>query len=176
MSKSFLNQNHLPRGLRNNNPGNIRFSAGNQWTGKIPFDQNSDFSGNPSNVVRAFEQFIDIKHGLRAKMVLIYNYINSGDNTIAKIITRFAPPTENNTSGYIQTVRNLLGGVSATAVIDLNENNLVQLAKAINFVENGAAYDQYITDQDYWQAVAILDRPIKKKAEKAERVYKFCQH
>ncbi len=162
MSKSYLNNTSLPRGLRNNNLGNIRFSNSNDWVGKIPFAQNRDYKGSPSNIVREFEQFVDIKSGLRAKMIIIYNYVNNGHNTIEKIINRFAPPIENNTASYIATVVRLTG-IAKHIPIVLTESVLISLCKAILFVENGSAFTKYVTDADYNEAVRILGRPLAKK-------------
>lgn len=162
MSKSFLNDTSKPRGFRNNNPGNIRFSNANNWKGKIPFAQNKDYSGSPSNVVREFEQFVDVKSGLRAKMVIIYNYINNGHNTIDKIITRFAPPFENNTANYIATVVKMTG-IAKHFPIVLTDTVLVALCKAILYVENGSTFSGLITDNDFKEALAIFDNPLVKK-------------
>src|SRR5262245_28843201 len=72
-----------PRGIRNNNPGNIRLNKNNDWTGKVPADKNTDGS---------FEQFTDYKYGVRALIILLRNYINGGKNTITKVFESFAPP------------------------------------------------------------------------------------
>lgn len=155
--KSYLGRTDLPRGLRNNNPGNIRFSNANDWVGKIPYAKNTDAG-------KAFEQFTHLHYGIRAKMVLIYNKVNSGTNTIEKLITNYAPPIENNTVAYINQVVSMMG-ISKTSPIELTEESLITLCKAINFVENGSAYQNLISDSDYRDAIAILGRTIKKKAK-----------
>ena len=157
MPKSYLNNASLPRGLRNNNPGNIRFSNANDWVGKIPYAQNKDAG-------KAFEQFTHIHFGIRAKMVLIYNKINSGTNTIAKLISNYAPPSENDTVAYINEVTAMMG-IDKNAVIVLNEETLVGLCKAISLMENGANFSSYITDADYKDAIAVFDKPLKKKSK-----------
>jgi len=160
MKKSFLN-NPLyalyPRGIRNNNPGNIRFLNSNEWVGKVPYSKNTD-SG------REFEQFTELRFGIRAKMVLIYNKVNSGTNTIAKLISNYAPPSENNTAAYINQVT-AMTGIDKNAVIELSEQSLIGLCKAISLMENGAKYSAYITDSDYADAIAVFDRPLKKKSK-----------
>lgn len=157
MPKSYLNNASLPRGLRNNNPGNIRFSSANDWVGKIPYSQNKDAG-------KAFEQFTHIHFGIRAKMVLIYNKVNSGTNTIAKLIANYAPPSENDTVAYINQVVSMTG-IDRNAVIELNEQSLIALCKAISLMENGANFSSYITDADYKDAIAVFDRPLKKKSK-----------
>lgn len=154
--KSFLGRVDLPRGLRNNNPGNIRFSSSNDWVGKIPYSQNTD-SG------KAFEQFKELRHGIRAKMVLIYNKVTQGTNTIDKLISIYAPPIENDTRAYIKQVSSMVG-IPTNNEIELTEENLIALCKAISYVENGSVFSNMITDEDYGDVIAIFDKPLKKKA------------
>lgn len=81
-----------PRGIRNNNPLNIRI--GNSWLGEVPNPSDSDF-----------EQFVHIKYGLRAAFCILRRYIRRYKrNTVRKIVTAWAPSTENNTERYIQLV------------------------------------------------------------------------
>lgn len=87
------------RGVRNNNPGNIKISS-SPWLGKVPVEQNSD---------GVFEQFWEYKYGIRAMIKLIMNYIASGHNTVRKIITRYAPSSENPTSKYIEKISEWTG-------------------------------------------------------------------
>lgn len=84
-----------PRGIRNNNPGNIRIGSSN-WQGKIPVSENTD---------GAFEQFYEMEYGVRAMVVLINNYILWNPSiTLGGIIRKYAPSSENNTDAYIQAV------------------------------------------------------------------------
>lgn len=118
--------NNLPRGYRNNNPLNIRYSPSNNWLGKlIP---NTDGS---------FEQFQSMAYGYRAALYLIRNYIKSGDNTIASIISRWAPETENNTQRYIQRVCSTTGYDAGTVVDPYNKDQMCNLVYAMAIVENG---------------------------------------
>lgn len=81
-----------PRGIRNNNPLNIRI--GNTWLGEVPNPTDSDF-----------EQFVAVKYGLRAGFCILRRYIRRYKrNTVRKIVTAWAPSTENNTERYIQLV------------------------------------------------------------------------
>ncbi len=87
---SFLGRKDKSRGIRNNNPGNLRFVASNNWLGKIPYVENTDAD-------KAFEQFTEIKYGIRAMLRVVINNIDKGNDTVTKIITRYAPPFENDT-------------------------------------------------------------------------------
>lgn len=84
--------NKIPRGIRNNNPLNIRI--GNKWQGEVK---------NPTD--KAFEQFISMEYGLRAGFIILRRYIrNYGRNTIARIVAAWAPSNENNTRAYVLAV------------------------------------------------------------------------
>lgn len=83
-----------PRGIRNNNPLNIRI--GNVWLGEVK---------HPTD--KSFEQFISMEYGIRAGFVILRRYIRRyGINTIAEIVSRWAPSSENNTKAYIAAVAN----------------------------------------------------------------------
>lgn len=82
------------RGIRNKNPFNIKLSD-NSWLGKI---------SNPKNTDRVFEQFYSLDYGLRAGMQLLRGYIARGFDTPKKILSRFAPKSENNTDSYLAFV------------------------------------------------------------------------
>jgi hypothetical protein len=76
-------QTMLPRGIRNNNPLNIRLVAKNRWQGRVPPKHNSD---------GAFEQFHDPIMGLRAAAVLlIAHYDRRHLDTIRKLVAVWAP-------------------------------------------------------------------------------------
>ena len=85
-----MNYSKEPRGIRNNNPLNIRRNPANQWQGLRPVQAD-----------KLFCQFKAMKWGLRAAIRLMENYIRRGAQTPRQIISRWAPPSENNTQGYI---------------------------------------------------------------------------
>lgn len=83
----------LPRGLRNNNPLNIRRSC-NVWVGKKKRVTDPEF-----------EQFESIRYGFRAAFRIIYTYYHGYDlKTVRELISRWAPENENDTAQYISTV------------------------------------------------------------------------
>lgn len=76
------------------NVGNIRFSGNNSWIGQI-------------GEHKGFCCFIDQIYSIRALIILIKNYIDKHDDySIERIISRYAPSTENDTSSYIKFVEN----------------------------------------------------------------------
>jgi hypothetical protein len=151
MAKSYLNRNDLPRGIRNNNPGNL-VRSNNAWLGKIPYSQSTDIK---------FEQFIELRYGIRALMRDIYSdYTKKNKKTVIEIISEFAPSFENNTEAYINTVVKMIG---SNVIGELTQDKMISLCKAIVLVENGSKYMKYITDKDYNDALSILGITLKKK-------------
>lgn len=118
-----------PRGVRNNNPGNIDYKKNNHWKGQLTHD--------PS-VESRFCRFETVEYGIRALILLLRTYRRKyGLTTVSQLIGRWAPKNENNTIVYIQNVANELG-VSPTEIIDLDNKTIaINLAKAIVQHENG---------------------------------------
>lgn len=114
----------LPRGIRNQNPGNIRKTK-IAWKGKVPSPDGE------------FEQFISPEMGIRAIAKDILTGYRRGDDTVAKIIAAWAPPSENNTAAYVKTVAAHVG-VLPDQVIDVDSWAIMRpLVEAIIRVENG---------------------------------------
>jgi hypothetical protein len=89
----------LPRGIRNNNPLNIRRSK-DQWQGMKKVQSDTQFC-----------QFETLDWGWRAAFKLLTRtyYHQYRLYTIKGIISRWAPPNENNTRVYIENVSRLTG-------------------------------------------------------------------
>lgn len=119
---------HKKRGIRNNNPGNIRRSNA-QWIGKIPFSESTD---------KLFEQFVYPEHGIRALALNLKNYQALRNlYTIRGMITRQAPSVENDTASYINAVSRALGISPDTPIDFRNPDVSLKLVKAIIIHENG---------------------------------------
>lgn len=117
----------LPRGLRNNNPGNIDRTT-ERWQG-MAADQSSD---------KRFVVFSAPVWGLRALAKVLLSYQRKyGLRTPAAIIGRWAPPVENDTGAYARQVAKALG-VGVDDQIDLtNAATLERILPAIVQHENG---------------------------------------
>lgn len=90
---------NAPRSVRNNNPGNLRVSS---FTQSLPGFKGADKDG--------FAVFDSPQAGASAQASLLQSYIGRGYNTVAKIINRWAPPSDgNDTSSYVKTVAKQLG-------------------------------------------------------------------
>jgi hypothetical protein len=131
-----------PRGIRNNNPGNLIYTN-IKWTGKLPKDQNKD---------RRFEMFIAPEYGIRAMIKDLKHDIEKGKNTVPTLISEYAPKFENNTAAYIQTVCKDLK-VSQTAKLLPSKNTLRLLVHSISRVENGG---NYISNELFDKAYAMI--------------------
>jgi hypothetical protein len=132
----------VARGIRNNNPGNIIKSA-IKWKGKVMPDKNTD---------GRFEQFTDMKYGVRAIMVDLRNKIsNEATDTIAEIIRKWAPSNENDTNGYIAFVAKETC-IGQDVKLQAGKGTLTLLAKAIIKQETGAKLD----DQVYEDAFNLI--------------------
>lgn len=120
-----MRKNELPRGLRNNNPGNIR--------------RNSDvFQGevNPSRD-QQFKQFKTMAYGYRAMFKILSNYYRKYSlTTIRKIIGRWAPENENNTSAYVSLVSSY-AGIGPDDLISFDREQMIRIVAGMSRVENG---------------------------------------
>ena len=89
----------LPRGIRNNNPLNIRRSK-DKWKGMKALQSDAQFV-----------QFESLEWGWRAAFYLLTRtyYHKYRLYTIRAIVTKWAPAIENNTKAYINNVSRLTG-------------------------------------------------------------------
>lgn len=123
--------NSLPRGLRNNNPLNLRISN-NQWLGKVRF-----------NTDGAFEQFTSIEYGIRAGFKNIQAIVRrraseSQSTTIRELVHIWAPAADgNNEIAYCKTIADKTG-LQPNDIIDIKKKNFMcLLVYGMVCVENG---------------------------------------
>ncbi|EPK3354900.1 hypothetical protein JAG45_000618 [Providencia rettgeri] len=123
------------RGVRNNNPGNIRMSK-DVWVGQ---------TGNDGS----FVTFATPAHGIRATGKNLLSYARQGYVTPEQIITRWAPPEDDNdTEGYIKFVSDYLN-VPRDTVLDLTDlDTLTRLSMAIMIQENGRGEVSKLSNDD----------------------------
>lgn len=117
----------VPRGLRNNNPLNIRI--GNNWLGeRAPRD-----CDDPE-----FEQFVAMVYGLRAAFCIIRRYIRHYHRTtIRQIIQSWAPAHENDTLSYIGLVSRETGIDPDETILYEDKPTMCALVRAMAHVEVG---------------------------------------
>lgn len=132
----------LPRGIRNNNPLNIR--KGCAWIGE-----------RHPQTDKSFEEFESLEMGLRAGFVLLRNYINGTTarldkfNTIRKIIARWAPPSENYTQRYIEHVCKWSGLLPDEVVRFRERKKMVAIVQAMAKMECGVTLDVALIESAY---------------------------
>lgn len=117
---------NMTRGLRNNNPGNIKDDGVTAWEGLA----------NPRND-GTFLIFTSPEYGFRAWGRILTNYVNADgvQPTVTGIVSRWAPPSENDTASYISDVAGQLG-IDPNASFDLS-SGIVALLGAMTQHENG---------------------------------------
>lgn len=122
-----------PRGVRNNNPGNIDRTS-TPW-------QCEDRSVAAIAREQRFSVFLTAQAGFRALAKTLLTYQRKhGLRTVKEIIGRWAPPVENDTGAYVRQVAAAVG-VAPSEVIRLdNAVTLGRLATAIARHENGGMY------------------------------------
>lgn len=132
----------MPRGFRNNNPLNIRISS-NPWQGKdIPSRDDQ------------FETFSSMELGIRAALINLRTHLKQDKRklvrtTVSREITRWAPTTENNTSGYIMAVCKK-GNFQENEIISFsNKNVMCRLLWAMTYVENGHDLPFHLFERAY---------------------------
>lgn len=130
------------RGIRNNNPLNIR--KGNTWRGERPVQTDKEF-----------EEFESMEMGIRAAFKILRNYITGFGgkspkfNTIETIVRRWAPPSENNTDAYIRAVADKVGIPAKQKVSWLNRRYMVDICHAMAEHECGVNLDRQLFESAY---------------------------
>ena len=134
------------RGLRNNNPLNIRRST-DRWDGATTTQTDKDFV-----------QFQSMAYGYRAAWRILNTYYKKLKErkkhfTVENIIHRWAPPTENDTKAYIRTVLSLTSiGGKENLLPPSNPSGYGKLSKlmsAMTVMENGIRMSQVDTEAIY---------------------------
>lgn len=127
-----------PRGIRNNNPLNIK--KGNNFQGEQHPQTDPEF-----------EQFLSMAHGIRAGFKILKNYIRNGYNTPELIIRRWCP--DNTAETYIQTVCTR-SGLSRTGRLAFQDSTrMCDLVEAMCYVECGRPIDKRVISTAYYMSI-----------------------
>ena len=132
-----------PRGIRNNNPLNIRKSK-DKWKGLRAQQQDA-----------AFCQFENMEWGWRAAFWLLTRtyYHTYRLFTIRTIVQKWAPPHENNTASYIANVSKMTG-IGADDPIGIPSDQparWMMLGAAMAIQENGTNSIDYFAMLRGWE-------------------------
>lgn len=145
-----------PRGVRNNNPGNIDFNPRNAWQGQLGLEQGV---AKPR-----FARFDEPENGIRALGKLLINYRGKdgmpgvggkGIDTVLETINRWAPSNENDTQAYAGSVAKRLG-VRTTDPINIKDPATLRgMVVSIIIHENGGnPYSPAIINEGVRRALA----------------------
>lgn len=127
----------IPRGIRNNNPLNIR--KGCRWVGL-----------RPKQTDKSFCQFTSMIYGIRAGFITLSTYICKHKcNTIEKIISRWAPQKENDTGAYIRAVARRTRLATDLPLRIADKKELCSLVSAMIEVECGRSVDKATIEKGY---------------------------
>lgn len=117
-----------PRGVRNNNPGNIEWSVLNPWQGQTGSDGR-------------FSVFSAPVYGVRAMFKLLDRYIREYRlDTIAKIGSRWAPAAEAGNRAWVSNVARHAGIAMNARLNPADFNQMSALARGIVAAENGPSW------------------------------------
>ncbi|MGZ5000566.1 MAG: hypothetical protein ACXV7F_09715 [Methylomonas sp.] len=124
-TKNLFSDGKAPRGIRNNNPGNLNYA------GQSGATKESGPGGR-------FAVFASAEEGLEALSKQLHRWANNGVDSIEKIISKYAPAIENDTKAYMQTIAKRMG-VSTIDHLDLNDpTTMAKMMNNIIHYENGA--------------------------------------
>ena len=131
----------IPRGIRNNNPLNIRIGC--KWKYE-----------KPVNTDGVFEQFTQMRYGCRAAFLLLKRYIQTYHrNNVKEIISRWAPSNENNTELYIKRVCLYMKILPTTSIRFEDKDTMYSLFQAMAMVECGQKIDIDVVMRGYYMAL-----------------------
>lgn len=122
-----------PRGIRNNNPLNIKYNPANKWLGQVGSDG-------------TFCIFDTAVNGIRAGAILLRKYMSTyGLNTLAAITSKWSPDVNGLSGAYASSVSKFIG-VATGAVLNASADTLALIIRGMIAVENGAKYLNYYSD------------------------------
>lgn len=111
------------RGIRNNNPGNIRWDGVTNWKGQTGADD------------AGFIQFDAPEFGIRAMTRVLQSYQKRDIVKLGDIVSTWAPSVENDTESYIRSVEKRTGWARDDVMFTQNYPALID---AIIYHENGS--------------------------------------
>lgn len=129
-----------PRGIRNNNPGNLNF-AGQAGATK---------EGGENGRFAVFESMRD---GISALYKQIQLYFSRGVNTIESVVNKYAPADDNNNvQAYIKQLVGATGKQADEKLSGEDTETVFKLIRGIINHENGKGY---VSDQDILSGIQV---------------------
>lgn len=135
----------MSRGLKNNNPGNIRLSA-------------VRYKGETASSDTVFKRFENAAWGYRAMFVLMHTYqLKHGLTTLREMIGRYAPPCENDTPRYVNFVANSAGLGADESIDTLSRAQMLPVVCAMSRMENGV--EARVEDAEAGWELFVMHKP-----------------
>lgn len=122
------------RNWRNNNPGNIEYGSFAKSHGAIGTDGR-------------FAIFPSYQVGRSAKEALLFSSSGYAGKTISQAINRYAPPVENNTTSYVNSVAGAIGVSADTPMSSLSSQQRAAMLDAMQKVEGFAVGKSTVVEQ-----------------------------
>jgi hypothetical protein len=137
---------NIPRGIRNNNPGNLR--NGN-YTGTVA--NNTDYDCASKTIVKKYAQFQTVEYGVLAMIKILMQGLTFGlPFTPQQVLNKY--PNAMGNGQYITAVSQLMG-VSPLQPITWNKNTIRSAVQAIARLENGQSA---VSDDKFEYAWTVL--------------------
>ncbi|MGG6193060.1 hypothetical protein ACQV2B_03035 [Pantoea allii] len=129
-----------PRGIRNNNPGNLNYA------GQAGATKEGGENGR-------FAVFDSMREGISALHRQIQLYLQRGVNTIDSIVNKYAPSSDgNNVQAYIQQLVGATGKGANETLSGDDQGTVFKLIRGIINHENGKGY---VSDQDILGGIQV---------------------
>jgi len=152
---SYLNVSYLPRGMRNNNPGNI-VKTSSMWPGEIPSSDST------------FKQFSSYVWGIRAMIDLLNRYMTTGCpgsgaaacgysgplTTLKSISCCWAPAAGGNNPDVYADYISSFTGLGKNAQLTWSKQTAELIVRAMAAFENGV--QDAVTKEQFNAAWALL--------------------
>lgn len=122
------------RGFRNNNPGNLVYVPKRNWQGR-----------RTPRTDKKFDEFVSLDYGVSAMIKVLSENIADG-KTLKELIYKYAPPSENNTTSYLNSAMKKVGLSSVDS--RMNTSHLKALTITLIQLENSTT----ISDAEYNEA------------------------
>lgn len=137
--------------MKNFNPGNIRRSRV-RYRGEVVPSSDAEF-----------KQFRSPAWGYRAIFVVLDTYrLRHGLDTVAGMIARWAPPSENRTQDYIRFVADAVGTAPDAPIDTRDRETMLRFAAAVSRMENGQTADPAQVEEGWrlfaGESTSVTDR------------------
>lgn len=132
-----------PRGIRNNNPGNLNYAG-------------QDGASKEEGENGRFAVFSSMRDGVAALYKQLQLYIGRGVDTIESIVNKYAPASDdNNVGSYVRQLVGATGKGADERLSGSDTETIFKLMRGIINHENGPDGKKYITDQDILSGIQV---------------------